>query len=67
MESAARQPAMVPKSHNHFFMQLGLADGASIVSSGNALWFVSFKRFEAWCAVAGAASVHLPHSRTSGS
>ena len=47
MESAARQPEMIPELQTKFFMMVGVADGAFIIATGIALWFVTANPFKA--------------------
>ena len=47
MESAARQPEMIPELQTKFFMLVGVADGAFIIATGIAMWFVTVNPFKA--------------------
>ena len=47
MESAARQPEMIPELQTKFFMLVGVVDGAFIIATGIALWFVTVNPFQA--------------------
>ncbi len=46
MESAARQPEMMNELQTKFFMVVGVADGAFIIATGIALWFVTVNPFK---------------------
>ena len=46
MESAARQPEMIPELQTKFFMMVGVAEGAFIIATGIALWFVTANPFK---------------------
>ena len=46
MESAARQPEMMSELQTKFFMVVGVADGAFIIATGIALWFVTVNPFK---------------------
>lgn len=46
MESAARQPEMIPELQTKFFMLVGVADGAFIIATGIGLWFATANPFK---------------------
>lgn len=46
LESAARQPELIPELQTKFFLGVGVTDGAFIISTGIGLWFASANPFK---------------------
>jgi F-type H+-transporting ATPase subunit c len=45
LESAARQPELIPELQNKFFLGVGVTDGAFIIATGIGLWFATANPF----------------------
>jgi len=39
LESAARQPELIPELQTKYFLGVGMTDGAFIIATGIGLWF----------------------------
>lgn len=46
LESAARQPEMIPELQNKYFLGVGVTDGAFIIATGIGLWFATANPFQ---------------------
>lgn len=46
IESAARQPELMPEMQAKFFMAAGVADAAFIIATGIGLWFATVNPFK---------------------
>lgn len=45
LESAARQPALIPELQTKYFLGVGVIDGAFIIATGIGLWFATANPF----------------------
>jgi F-type H+-transporting ATPase subunit c len=45
LESAARQPELIPELQNRYFLGVGVTDGAFIIATGIGLWFATANPF----------------------
>lgn len=45
LESAARQPELIPELQNKYFLDVGVIDGAFIIATGIGLWFAMASPF----------------------
>ena len=45
IEGCARQPELVPLLQTKFFLAVGVTDGAFIIATGLALWFITANPF----------------------
>jgi F-type H+-transporting ATPase subunit c len=45
LESAARQPELMPMLQTRFFLSVGVLDGAFLIATGIALWFATANPF----------------------
>ena len=46
LESAARQPELIPRLQTLFFLGVGVTDGAFIIATGIAMWFATANPFQ---------------------
>jgi F-type H+-transporting ATPase subunit c len=46
LESAARQPELIPELQTKFFIGVGVIDGAFIIATGIGLWFATANPFK---------------------
>ena len=45
LESAARQPELIPEVQSKYFVGVGVTDGAFIIATGIGLWFATANPF----------------------
>ena len=46
LESAARQPELMPELQTKFFLAVGVTDGAFVIATGIGLWFATANPFK---------------------
>lgn len=46
LESAARQPELIPELQTKYFLGVGVTDGAFIIATGIGLWFATANPFK---------------------